>query len=318
MLQKGIRILEIILAISVLGLSLLGIHQINQREPIPVSELTPETHHVAIVTDTPDSYAFQSFMQGIKDSENTYGAVCEVYDAQKSALSDIFETIALTHVDGILLNLGNNASAQRDVAACVEQGIKVVAVGNAPLELQRDIYVGTNKYNMGRRAADVVREAIHNSGAVGIVLGSEYRDAERIATNNFVNGFKEGVAAQEGIALEALLYTHGTRVEVLMDDIIRSGDTLNALICSDPQDAMRIIRVLVDRNRVGDMVVIGSGNTPDILEALDKGMLYASLVEDHEEIGASALFHLTQLLEGQPGSNYVNVPFQVLYQSDQR
>jgi ABC-type sugar transport system substrate-binding protein len=88
------------------------------------------------------------------------------------------------------------------------------------------------------------------------------------------------------------------------------------LICTDPVDVNRIIRVLVDRNRVGDIKVIASGDTDEIIDGIEKNVIAASIVENYEELGRFSVRFFSKLTSGEGVSAYINVPFQILDQNN--
>ena len=224
-------------------------------------------------------------------------------------LEDVINMVIITEVDGVIFRLSDNALASAAIDKCKLEGIPVVAVGNDAPESMRDFYIGTNKFNLGRHAANLAIKAISGTGNIGIILGSEYRDEKAIATNNFVNGIQDIVTKTDGVTLKTIAYTKDVRAELLMDEILDMNEPIDVLICTDPVDVNRIIRVLVDRNRVGDLKIVASGDTTDIIDGIQKKLIMASIVEDYAELGALSVYYLNQVIEGERVSTYINVPF---------
>ena len=97
-----------------------------------------------------------------------------------------------------------------------------------------------------------------------------------------------------------------------MDEILNDELPINVLICTDPVDVNRIIRVLVDRNRVGDIRIIASGETDEIKDGIEKRSITASIVEDYSEIGSLSVYFMNRIIHDEGVSSYVNVPFETL------
>ena len=270
-----IQTIEFIIIFVLVVLSVTTFNKINSVPIIKTDDMIPDYRHVAIVTDDVTSYAYDRFVNGVENAKSLYNIVYEIYDVGTLPLEDVFRMISITEVDGVILRLSNNGIATEAINKCAELGIFVITIGNDAPDSNRDVYIGTNKFNLGRHAAQLALEAISNEGNIGILLGSEYLDESSIATNNFVNGIQEVVSKSEGVSLSTIKYTHTVRAELHMDALLDEVGSVDVLICTDPVDVNRIIRVLVDRNRVGEIKIIASGDTQEILEGIEKELIYA-------------------------------------------
>lgn len=308
--------IEFTIVIVLLTLSIVTFNKINQVKLIETEKLISSEFHLAIITDDVDSYAYDKFISGVDASIDEFGSIYEIYEVGELSLDDVIEMVIITEVDGVIFRLSDNALAIESIDKCKQVGIPVATVGNDAPESLRDFYIGTNKFNLGRHAANLAIKAIAGSGNIGIVLGSEYVDEKAIATNNFVNGIQDIVTKADGVSLTTIAYTKDVRAELLMDALLDMNEPIDVLICTDPVDVNRIIRVLVDRNRVGDLKIVASGDTPEILDGIQKNLITASIVEDYTELGALSVFYLNQVIEGERVSTYINVPFETIHQSN--
>ncbi len=307
-----IQTIELIIIFALVILSVTTFNKINSVPIIKTDDLVPNYKHIAIVTDDTTSYAYDRFVGGVESAKTLYNIVYEIYEVGKLPLEDVFRMIAITEVEGVILRLSNNGLATEAINQCAELGIFVITIGNDAPDSNRDVYIGTNKFNLGRHAAQLALEAIDYEGNIGILLGSEYLDETSIATNNFVNGVQEVVSKSEAVELSAIKYTYTVRAELHMDALLDDVGSVDVLICTDPVDVNRIIRVLVDRNRVGEIKIIASGDTQEIVDGIEKELIYASIVEGFTEIGEYAVYYLDQLVRDEGVSSYVNVPFETL------
>jgi len=311
-----VKATEFLIVIVLLVLSILTFNKINQIELIKADDYSSEQYHIAIVTDDVSSYAFAKFIDGVETSIEIEALIYEIYEVGKMSLEDIIDMIIITEVDGVVLRLSDNTIANASIAKLEEAGIKIVAVGNDAPESSRDVYIGTNKFNMGRHAANLAIKAIGNEGKIGVILGNEYFNESAIATNNFINGVQDVITKTNNVELSTIKYTYSIRAELLMDEILDQDLPIDVVICTDPVDVNRIIRVLVDRNQVGEIKIIASGDTAEILDGIQKRLISASIVEDYAELGALSMTYLNQLLDGEGVSAYVNVPFNTIHQSN--
>ncbi|MDH8677264.1 substrate-binding domain-containing protein [Fusibacter bizertensis] len=309
-----IQALEFAIVTALIILSIITFNKINQAALFEKETFSEEKYHYAVITDDISSYAYERFIGGVDAAIKELDSVYEVYEVGDDSLEDVIEMVVITQVDGVILRLSNNAIASEEIDKCKAGGIDIITVGNDAPDSLRDVYIGTNKYNLGRHAATLAIKAVDGPKNIGVILGSEYIDEESIATNNFINGIQDIVTKNDNLNLSIIKYSNSIRAELLMDDILKEDSPINVLICTDPVDVNRIIRVLVDRNKVGDIKIVASGDTAEIKDGIEKRLITASIVEDYEEIGNMSVYFLNRVIQGEGVSTYVNVPFETLEQ----
>lgn len=307
-----IRTTEILIVLALLVLSVMSLSKINQVKLIETDDYEKYSHHLAVITDDTGSYAYEKFISGVAISTAELDAVFEVYRVGELTLVEAIDMTILTEVDGVILRLVDSGDVAEGIAKLKENGIMVVVVGNDVPDSARDAYVGTNKFNLGRHAAGLGIESIGGKGKVGVILGSEYVDVNAIATNNFVNGVQDIISKNDEVELTTIKYSMETRAELLMDELLDEASRIDVLICTDPVDVNRILRVLVDRNKVGEVKIIASGDTSEIVDGISKKLITSSIVEDHIQIGSLATSYLIKVIAGERVSTYVNVPFETI------
>lgn len=307
-----IRTAEVLIIIALIILSVISLSKINQVKLIETEDYEKYNYHLAIITDDTASYAYDKFISGVAVTSEENDATYEVYRVGDLTFDEIIDMTILTEVNGVIFRLSDSGYAADGIAKLKEKDIMVVVAGSDVPDSSRDVYIGTNKFNLGRHAAGLGIEAIDGNGKVGVILGSEYVDAGAIATNNFVNGVQDIISKNDTVELSTIKYSSETRAELLMDELLDEASSVDVLICTDPVDVNRILRVLVDRNKVGDVKIIASGDTAEIVDGISKKLIASSIVEDHEEIGSLATLHLIKVLGGERVSSYINVPFETI------
>lgn len=307
-----IRTTEVLIIIALVTLSVMSLSKINQVKLIETEDFEKYSYHLAVITDDTASYAYDKFISGVATTSEENDAIYEVYHVGDLTYDEVIDMAILTEVNGVILRLSDSGYAADGIAKLKEKGIMVVVTGSDVPDSSRDVYIGTNKFNLGRHAAALGIEAIDGNGKVGVILGSEYLDVGAIATNNFINGVQDIVSKNDAVELTTIKYSSEKRAELLMDELLDEAASVDVLICTDPVDVNRILRVLVDRNKVGDVKIIASGDTVEIVDGISKKLIASSIVEDHVEIGSLATLHLVKVLSGERVSSYINVPFETI------
>jgi len=307
-----VQAIEIAVIILLVSMSVFTYEQVEQASIIKPNEEQIKTYHVAVVTDTTGSYASDQFFEGLTLGANDFDIVYELYDTADYDLETIFDIILVTHIDGVILKLDNNSVATEYALECKSKGIYIETIGNDDLESNRDLYIGTNKFNTGKVAASLVEKAIDRQGNVAVILGAEYQNTPNQEPNNFLSGIYDTANDNPLFNIVDIRYSDDQRAELIMDIFLKEQSHLKAVVCTDPTDAVRITRVLVDKNKIGSIKIIASGDTPEIRESILNDVIEASIVEDYDELGYLAMENLYSLLSGNGVSSYVSIPVKVI------
>lgn len=274
-------------------------------------------YHFAVISDDTASYSWTTYLTGLQNAALLKKVVVEVFTVKDPAiaaeLDKAFEMAALSKVDGILVKLSNNQLAKEQIQKCHEKGIRVVTIGNDSPDSQRDAYIGTNKFNLGQTTAEIIDSANPTPAEVLLILSSEYTDQNGASSNSYLNGIHEYNAKNPSISNLTVEYSSKKRAELIINDLIYRQQ-IRTVVCTDPIDALRVVKVLIDLNKVGEIQVIASGEIPEILEYLKKKTIYASVVEDYGSLGKMSVEALHTLMLNDRQSAYINIPIKVLTQ----
>ncbi len=317
---KTIEIILLIVLIVMIGYAFQTTRLIRSYSGTdkPLSQDVPQYHFVVISDDT-DSYSWTAYLSGLQEAALKKKAVievCRVEDPSIPAqLDKAFEMAELSKVDGILVKLSNNQLARDQIKGSHEKGIRVVTLGNDSPDSQRDAYIGTNKFNLGQTTAEIIDTANGSPADVLLILSSEYTDQNGASSNSYLNGIHEYNAMHPSINGMTVEYSAKKRAELILSDQI-DRQQIKTVVCTDPIDALRVVKVLIDLNRVGQIQVISSGDIPEIMDYLKKGTIYASVVEDYGTLGKMSAEALYTLMQNERQSAYINIPIKVLTQDN--
>lgn len=311
-MQKVIHGIEFTLVFLLILLSIVMFNRINQVRLVGDLEDERFQYHVAVLTDESVSYGQSLFLQGVMAASEINDMVFEHYYVTDDTIDAQFEVVRLTEVNGVVLRLSNHSMYSKQIKKLRESGIFVVLIGNDAPETDRNMYLGSNKYQQGKDAAHLAIEAMGEDGNIVLIAGSEYSGDQSASLKHFSSGIYDALQKFPANQLTGLYFSKEFRAELIVDELLSQERNVKALICTDPIDVTRVIRVLVDRNAVGDIKIISSGITPEIEEFIDKKIIYASIVEDHQAIGELAIEHLKALFLSEWGSTYVNVPYEIV------
>ncbi|MCG8482077.1 MAG: substrate-binding domain-containing protein [Clostridia bacterium] len=315
--MKPIKVVEIFLTLLLIVLAIYAGNisfGIRHKEPYTMGHNVP-MYHFALITDEDEGYFHQSFTSGLNSSSQEKKVVVETYqvnlESDHNTLKQHFETIWLSNVDGIIVKLSNNELARHYIQMSHEKDISIVTVGNDSPDSQRDAYIGTNKYDMGRVTAELCDESTNSVCKIAVILGNEFAEKSGSSNNNYINGILEYSENNKSLIVESILYSSDKRAEFLVAELLNKKN-IDCIITTDPLDALRVTRVLIDLNQVGNVKIIASSDLPEIISYLDKGTIFASIVMDFETLGSKSVEILYYLLNEQRQSSYINIPIKIL------
>ena len=194
-------------------------------------------------------------------------------------------------VDGILLQADETEEMGALINEAVDAGIPVVTVMDDHYGSRQQSFVGLSSYALGREYG---RQIIHNATTQtrrALILMDANTDDS--AQNILYNGIAETLA-NEGNHLTLSLETaampdeseFGPEQEVRA--LLRSGTPPEIIVCLDEKTTVCVCQTVVDLNLVGQVRIIGSYTNSTILNAIDRGVLAATVAVDTRAMGERA------------------------------
>lgn len=212
----------------------------------------------------------------------------------------------LSNVEGIITHGYDTKEFSDMINKAVERGIPVITIDSDTPNSERSIFVGTNDFELGSIAGKQIIKALNEKGNIAIILNdSENKKSDN--GSNIVAGVKDAIKNYKNIKIEVVEIsdTGILGAKNVLWDIINNYKTVNVIICTSTNDTIGISQQLVDYNKVGDFVVIGYGNSSEILKYIEKGVIYCSLIPDPVMIGSKSIESLINIKENRRSSSYI-------------
>jgi len=246
---------------------------------------------MVVLPDSDDSF-FQGLLDGIKDSAPQAGAAVQVfrYPSALTAQAETYYDIALrAKVDGLIMFTPRSDRTVEREQKALRSGVVFVPVGTDPPAGNPYDFIGTGSLRQGLEGGKRICNLLGDAARVGVILpatGSGRLDQEPL--------FK-GLAAALTVFPGAVLVTAARPEPGVLSGVetasamLRTYPQINALFCSSSQDTLGAAQVVLDLDRVGRVLIIGTDETPEIRRYLDKGIITASIVRDSRWIGQQAV-----------------------------
>lgn len=272
--------------------------------------------------------------------ENSNGFWKQVYEAadasakaDKVYLEDIKNTLKVnfsneellriainSDVDGIIYAGSASMDAVKLINKAVKNGIGVVVLHNDIDKSKRQCYVGVNNYELGQVYASqilsmkkedelrdthvaLITSAQMSEGAVNvIILAIEDTLKQSISEDNLPEISTIKINAEDTFSVEEEIRNFFLEKEGLPD----------VVVCLEGSYTQCVYQAVVDYNHVGDVSIIGYYENDDILEAIDKKIIYSTISVDTSEMGKSAIAALNEINEMGYTNSFTQVPMEII------
>ena len=190
----------------------------------------------------------------------------------------MLEQIMATQPDGILFmpfGEGHNSTIDN----VIDSGIPLVCIdGDAP-NSKRLSYSGTDWVELGRNQAREMANLLDGRGTIMLSAVIPNDNTRKART-----GIESELENYPNITVLGLLNDEGN-VETaarLAAETIQANPDIDGFIGIDAASGPGIARAVEEANRVGDIKIVCVDNTPDIVEAVQRGTIQAAIVQKRE------------------------------------
>jgi ribose transport system substrate-binding protein len=218
-----------------------------------------------------------------------------------------FSMAKYSGIDGAVIypNIAEE-KVRRELAEFSEAGIPIVLIEHTLADELPWPFVGTNNFDLGKKIGRLA--AASSSGQLNIALVYSEKSPAIFAEKELV---EMGMTSTLGNRLESPLHIMKTDMnpldaENLTYEILRGRPEINTIVYTDTNDTLAAAQVLVDMNLVGAVQIIGFGSDTPILDYVEQGIFYGTIVVNPYQIGFKAVEVLTGLIEEGHSPAYVD------------
>ena len=279
----------------------------------------PKYHFSMIINSRDDEY-WQSFKEGVFEAGKVHNAAIEYNPiSDPDSIDKTIEYINIANksrVDGIIVNGENSAEYSDAINSAAKSGIHIVVGLVESIDSNRLSYVGNNFYDYGVKAAKLISQASDKASPINLAV--ILSDSSRSGTDKTVvsqsdimmSGIKSVIESEKKLNLLCTLYRRSDLLgaEDLTRDILTQHSDVDVIFCTNAKDTAAAARVIVERNLVGKVVIVGTGITDEIKYYIKKGIIFGAM----DRNGYNAGYKAVEILCGSVGdsfqSSYINIP----------
>ena len=290
------------------------------------------THHIAMVTESHADPFWKSVWYAAKQEGAKSDAVVEWVGnslTEEYSLTDLMEMAIAAKVDGIILQPDGSEEIKALIARAIQSGIPVITVMSDAPGTGRQGFVGYNSYDLGQLYGAQVRAAMAQSlteyHAVLLFGNDVSENTQNIVYSSIKESLEGGNVTLDVVnvdnsnvfsAEEAIRELVVTTPSAVADETTppQLGKTYgpDILICLNATNTVCAYQAVVDHNKVGQIQILGYYDSDEILTAIDKHVIQATVAVNANVVGASCVSTLIEYLEQGRTSDFTAVSLQLV------
>jgi ribose transport system substrate-binding protein len=218
--------------------------------------------------------------------------------------TQVVESFINMHVKGIVLAPLDDTALVPVVTDAVRAGIPVVALDSQIKTDDIVSFVATDNHRGGQLAGDHLAKLL---GGKGKVMMLRYAEGSA-STAEREKGFLDAIAAYKGIEVVSANQYGGVTTEsafkasenLLTAHKAPEGLTVQGIFCPNESTAFGMLRALEDDGFAGKVAFVGFDSSSKLVDAMAKGHLDATVVQDPIKMGYLAVKAMFEHLQGRP------------------
>ena len=301
--RQAILVLSIFVVLA--GLALMFI---ENKEIIP-NKSKPLYHFYFIVQNSVDPF-WKEVIKGAEVAAKDLNVVIEFCAPRFNDPNEELKYIdiaTLSRVDGIITHVSSTADFTSAIDRAYYKGIPVITFENDANKSKRYAFAGTNSFEIGKRAANLLIKATGGKANVAIISSSD-SNQDSIENNLKMNGFFSTLKDYKGIKI-VKTYTSKMGIlsaEEITQKIVDSKEKINAIFTVSSADTLGAAQLIVDRNKVGDIILIGYGSSDEIMRYIEKEIIYGTVASDPYKMGYDSVKALIDIKQGKNIPTFIN------------
>jgi ribose transport system substrate-binding protein len=268
--------------------------------------------HLAMVTASSGPY-WDLIIRGAKDAADKYNSQLEIITppSDLSAQTDALRGLIGKGYAGVAVS-PNDPVRQADVLSDIGADSKLVTFDSDSPVSNRICFIGTDNYDAGRTAAQHIRDVVP-SGEVIIAIGSlEKQNGQQRRQGVIDELLDRSFEPQRPMdpvdaSLKSEKYTivatlvdgiDAAKAEQMATQAMKDHPNVKGFIGLFAYNTPAILKALQTTGNLGKVQVVGFDANEETLEGIEKGSVYATMLQDPYYIGMESVRILAEAVRG--------------------
>jgi len=244
--------------------------------------------------------------EGARERGITLEGALVSYENNLDEILRYLDLAFFSRVEGVILYGLDEAPVLERVDRLVAAGIPVVTVDVDLPYSQRQVFVGTSPYRFGSQAARIIQESLEGQEArIAVIISQSEGGWSPNQSANLISGLRQGLRSPgfEIVAEDSAAPGLFSSEEAIRRLLLRDPG-INVVYSSSSLATLSAAHSLVDMNRVGQVLLVGTDDHPEIRNYVGSGVIRATLLRNPQEMGRLALAAVLDLREGSLASAF--------------
>lgn len=276
---------------------------------------SPLYHFYFIGQNSIDPF-WSDVIKGAQQAAKDNNAVIEFYAPRFNEPTEqlkYLDIAILSKVDGIITYVPNEVDFTSLIDKAYYKGIPVITFENDAIKSKRFSFVGVNSFEIGKKAAELLAKATDGVANIAIISSSD-SNQDTIENNLKMNGFFTELKNYPNMKI-VKNYTSKMGIlsaEEITQKIIESDDNINAIFTVTSADTLGAAQLIVDRNKVGKITIVGYGGSDEIIRYIEKEIIYGTVYSNPYEMGYNSIKALIDIKCSKNVPTFINTDVNVI------
>ena len=275
--------------------------------------------YYVMITDNYKSDFWQSVYKGAFEKakeSNIYVVLFGEQFIKEYSVEEMMEIAIASEVDGIIVYANETLEMSHVINKAVDAGIPVVTLYGDCTRSDRLSFIGVGSYSIGKmyggQIIDIIKEkrreelieseTIEDRSQIKITVLAN-SDTKDTGQNIIISGIQETINQDNVTDSEYLVSivtvdnTNSFSVEESIRDIFLGEEIPDVIVCLNELSTVCTYQAVVDFNMVGEVSILGYYDSEAIVNAIERGGVYATVSIDAAQMGEYSVTALTDYHE---------------------
>ena len=296
-------VLSFLLVIALLAMTLAGCSKGGKPDTDNQQGAEGEKSYqfVLVTMDSIDEH-WLSVQSGAKDKADELGNVKITFRAPADK-ADPNEQVRMVEdainqkADAILVAPTDQAALSPVVEKATDAGIPVIIIDSPVATEKYTSFVATDNQAAAELAADELAELIEGKGKIAIISAQPGSGTTMVRENGFKDRVKEKYPDIEIVTTQ---YSMGDKTKALNYtlDILTANPDLAGFYATNEGSTVGVARGVQEKGVVDKVKVVGFDKSQDIINALNEGLIQATMVQNPYNMGSLGVELAISAIEG--------------------
>ena len=280
-------------------------------------------YHIAmIVRDSSDEF-WQSVYKAARNAGMKNGIYIENFGEvlnEGYTPDELMEMAILARVDGIILEADSSDRMIELIneADNLTEPIPVITINSDANGSQRKSFVTAIDYALGEKYGSQVLEVLEVKGQeVVVLLPYDVNNSQPSLVYSGIGEALQNSTMKPDLSVEFLSANDEFGAEEQIRNLLLStAERPDVVVCLSAVDTISTYQCIVDYNLVGEVQIIGTYTSSEILKGIQKGTIHSSIAVNAEEMGTKAADGMYEYLTNGYVSEHLPVLFERVSQEN--